>query len=74
MAKTTYLSCEENGEAGAQRIADMYRARGYTVNVEHGRIPQWGSGIPGSSNFGQTEPGWKIIVDDHRPDESPFIF
>ena len=28
MAKTTYLSCEENGMAGAERIAAMYRKPG----------------------------------------------
>ena len=72
MAKTTYLSCEENGRAGAERIAAMYRKEGVDVTIEHGQIPQWGSGIPTSNNFGKTEKGYKIIVDDHKPRKNFF--
>ena len=67
MAKTTYLSCEQNGREGAERIAQMYRNQGCSVTIEHGDIPQWGSAIPTSSTYGKTEKGYRVIVDDHRP-------
>lgn len=63
MAKETLLSCEENGQAGADKIANMYRSQGYKVTVEHAQIPQWGSAIPSSSTFGKTEKGYKIHVE-----------
>ena len=66
MSKTTYLSCEENGMAGAERIADIYRSQGFHVKIEHGQIPQWGSAIPTSPTFGKTEAGYRVIVDDGR--------
>ena len=74
MAKTTYLSCEENGMAGAERIAAEYRSKGYDVRIEHGDIPQWGSAIPSSSTFGKTEPVYRIIVDDHRKPSKRYIW
>lgn len=74
MAKTTYLSCEENGRAGAERIAEMYRSQGCDVRIEHGDIPQWGSAIPTSSTYGKTERGYRVIVDDHKPERQPFIW
>lgn len=64
--KTTYLSCEKNGYAGAERIANMYRSKGCDVTIEHGQIPQCGSALPTSSTFGKTELGYKVIVEDHR--------
>ena len=72
MAVQKYLSVEENGMKGAERIANMYRPGGeyyrpgMTVRIEHGEIPQWGSAIPSSSTFGKTEKGYAVIVDDHR--------
>jgi len=67
MRKETYLSCEENGAKGAERVADMYRPGGRyykpgtTVEVEHGTIPCWGSANPGPG-FGKTERGYRITV------------
>ena len=72
MAKTTYLSCEENGGAGAERIAAMYRKPGVDVTIEHGDIPQWGSAIPTSSTYGKTEKGYRVIVDNHKPEKHYF--
>ena len=69
MAKETYLSCEMNGQKGADRIAAMYSPGGeyyrpgMTVTIEHGMIPSWGSALPGP-DFGRTEPGYRIIVND----------
>jgi len=57
-----YPSCEANGEAGAERIAQMYREKGCEVTIEHGQIPQWGSAIPTSSTYGRTEKGYMVIV------------
>ena len=66
--KEVYITCEENGRAGAERAAarhmpggDLYRP-GNTVKIEHGDIPCWGSAIPGSSTFGRTEKGYRIVV------------
>lgn len=73
MAKTVYYSCEENGARGAQKVADMYRNGKNTVMVEHCQIPKWGSALPSSSTYGQTEMGYKIIVDDHRPKRKSII-
>lgn len=65
MAKRTeiYTSCEANGKIGAERVAAMHRGNGKSVRVEHGQIPQWGSGNPYSSNYGETERGYRIIVE-----------
>ncbi len=72
MRKDTYVSCEGNGRAGAERVAANYRPGGAyyrpgnQVTIEHGEIPCWGSGIPGSSTFGKSESGYKIIVTNDR--------
>lgn len=69
---TTYISCEANGRSGAERAAarhmpggDLYRA-GNTVRIEHGEIGSWGSAIPGSSSYGRSEPGYRIIVENNK--------
>ena len=67
--QTVYVSCKDNGPKEAERIADMYREggiyhqKGTTVRVEYGETGKWGSAIPGSDSFGQTEKGYKIIVE-----------
>jgi hypothetical protein len=67
MNKETFLSCEENGPEGAERVAKLYRPGGeyykpgMTVKIEHGQVPVFGSANPGP-DFGKTEPGYKIIV------------
>ncbi len=74
-----YPSVEENGHKGAERIAKMYSPGGeyykpgMTVEIKHEAIPQWGSAIPGANNFGKTELGYMVIVDDHRPACEPII-
>lgn len=72
MKKDVYITCEENGRRGAERAAarhmpggDLYRP-GNKVTIEHGKVPCWGSGIPGSSTFGKSEDGYKIIVTNDR--------
>lgn len=68
MKEEVYLSVKENGIKGAERIAAMYRPGGEyyrpgnEVKIEYGKIPCWGSAIPGSSTFGRTEDGYRIIV------------
>ena len=70
MRRDVYPSCEANGKAGAERAADRHRPGGdlyrpgNRVRVEHGTIPQWGSAIPGSSSYGKSEPGYRIIVEN----------
>ncbi len=73
MAKHVYISCEENGRAGAERVADMYRSANTRVTIEHGEIPEWGSAIPTSSTYGMTRPGYRIIVEDDKPEYKPII-
>jgi hypothetical protein len=64
--RETYLTCAENGEKYANKVANKFRAQGKTVTVERGQIPQWGSGIPSAPNYGKTEDGYWIIVEDKR--------
>ena len=59
MAVKTYVSCEENGRAYAEKIAESYRRNGCDAKVEHGQIPVWGSSD-------RTTSGYRIIVDDHK--------
>ena len=72
MSKETYITCEQNGLAGAERAAarhrpggDLYRP-GNRVRIEHGQVPQWGSAIPSSSTYGKTELGYRIIVENDK--------
>lgn len=60
-----YPSVEENGERGAENIANMYRGRKgvLKVTVEHTQIPQWGSADESSSTFGKTELGYMVTVE-----------
>ena len=68
MRVDVYPSCEMNGIRGAERIAKMYQPGGeyyrpgMTVEIKHGKIPCWGSGIPTSGTYGQTEDGYLVIV------------
>lgn len=72
MKETTYTTCASNGQKYAERIAAQYVPGGqhYTpgnqVRVERGNIPCWGSGIPSSSSFGQSESGYRIVVANNR--------
>ena len=72
MGKNSYLSCEENRRAGAERLAAKYQpggiyySPGNKVTIEHGRIPCWGSEIPSSSNYGRTESGYTVTVTNDR--------
>ena len=44
------------------------------VSVSHCQIPQWGSlSTPYAGNYGKTEIGYKIEVDDGRPTYDPII-
>ncbi len=70
--ENVYITCEENGRAGAERAAarhkpggDLYRP-GNEVRIEHGSVPCFGSNIPGSPTFGKTELGYRIIVTNNR--------
>ena len=70
MRRDIYPSREENGMAGAERVADRHRPGGdmyrpgNRVRIEHDVIPQWGSANPTEPNFGKTEPGYRIIVEN----------
>ena len=72
MRKDVYVSCEENGPAGAEKAAarhrpggDMYRP-GNRVRIVHDYVPMWDSENPLSPTFGKSEPGYKIIVENDQ--------
>ena len=74
MIRNVYLTCEENGLAGAERAAarhkpggDMY-VPGNRVTIEHGMIPCAGSELPNCDSYGKTEPGYRIIVENDGKD------
>ena len=72
MKKTTYVVSEASGRKGAEKVAEAYAPGGAyyrpgnQVTIEHGEVPCWGSGIPGSSSFGKTEPGYRVVVTNKK--------
>lgn len=61
--KEVFYSVKENGIEGMRRKCRILEEEGYTIlSVEEGQIKQWGSAIPTSPSYGQTESGWIINV------------
>ncbi|MBR2708931.1 hypothetical protein IKE98_01200 [Candidatus Saccharibacteria bacterium] len=69
MAQEVFYSLEELGFEGAKEKAAKLAANGYKIiEITHGMNYQAGAlSTPYAANYGEKEPGWRIVVDDGRP-------
>lgn len=63
MANSVYYAHREDD---AKRKKAIYEAMGCKVKIEAGLVPKRGSGKRSSPNYGKTEMGYVIIVDNQK--------